>query len=258
MKASLKTALLFFVAAISVHALAKPDFLDVFIDQYHVKDTAKLSDKQCQLCHVSEDGGNSFNPYGADVKKILDANGGKFSWVTIAMAEPLDSNGDGRTNLQKIALDIPPGDPPALKPGETAAAPVAKPLIPRHAFHPAIVHFPIALILVAFMLDMVAVFFKKPVLHKMATYNLWLGTISGFVAIASGFGVMTLKQVPYKGLILTHLSIAIGSIIFAIISLLTRSRSAKAAQVIGIIAIVFAAVMIAVAGHFGGDYVYGE
>jgi len=58
----------------------------------------------CNLCHAT---GFALNPYGSD----LADNGRDF-----AVIEPLDSDGDGRTNLQEIMLDCTlPGD---------AAAPV--------------------------------------------------------------------------------------------------------------------------------------
>ncbi len=240
-------------------ALATPEKLELFLDHYHVKDTSALVDEGCKICHVSDED-RHFNPYGEDVKNAEGQTGGKLTWQTLALLESKDSNGDGKTNLQNIVANSPPGAVVAPKAG-AAPAPVAakkKSLIPRHAFHPAIVHFPIALIMVAFLLDFLALVMKKPILHKMAQYNLILGTVSGLFAIGSGLGVMAFKQLPYSGILLTHIEVALASIVCAAISIVARRMPGKTWQGVAFVAVLLAAVLIANAGHFGGTFVYGE
>lgn len=246
------------LAILSAGALATPEKLELFLDHYHVKDSSPLTDKGCKICHVSDED-HHFNAYGEDVKKAEGQTDGKLTWQTLALLDAKDSNGDGRTNLQKIAAGESPGDPAVLKPGATPPPPPKKSLIPRHAFHPAIVHFPIALIMVALLLDFLGIVMKKPILHNMAKYNLILGSISAVFAIASGAGVMALKQLPYSGILLTHIEVALASVACAVISLiLRRNEGSKTMMILAFLFVLAAGVLIANAGHFGGSYVYGE
>lgn len=67
---------------------------------------ATTSTESCVLCHT---GGFNFNAYGQALK---DANN------NFASIENLDSDGDGRTNIQEIAEDC-------TFPGDSASVPVA-------------------------------------------------------------------------------------------------------------------------------------
>ena len=52
--------------------------------------------------------------------------------------------------------------------------------------HPLIVHFPIALLLTAVALDASALLLKQPGLHRVALWNLALGTLAAAAAVWSG------------------------------------------------------------------------
>jgi len=52
--------------------------------------------------------------------------------------------------------------------------------------HPLLVHFPIALLLVAVGLDLAALAFKRPRLHHIALWNLTLGTLGAGLAVGTG------------------------------------------------------------------------
>jgi predicted CXXCH cytochrome family protein len=52
--------------------------------------------------------------------------------------------------------------------------------------HPAFVHFPIALWLLALLLELVALWRRNDVIHRTAVRMLWLGTIAGTVAVVTG------------------------------------------------------------------------
>lgn len=52
--------------------------------------------------------------------------------------------------------------------------------------HPLVVHFPIALLILAGVIEIVNVFMKKDSLNKFGTLLLVLGVISGFVTLATG------------------------------------------------------------------------
>jgi uncharacterized membrane protein len=240
---------------LSVPAFAEPEYLELFMSHYHVKENSPLGTKSCGICHVSEDDTANFNAYGADVKKALhEQTNGKFTWVTLALVEPNDSSGSGKSNLLKIAAGELPGATVAKSTTETETP---KSLIPRHGYHPAIVHFPIALILVAFLLDLGAIFLKKPFLRVAGTYNLVLGGLAGLFAIATGFWATALKHLPIK-LLMTHLTVGIASIVCVAICLLARRGTSTGAKAVTFVALLAAVILISSAGHFGGLFVYGE
>ena len=54
------------------------------------------------------------------------------------------------------------------------------------SLHPLIVHFPIALLMTATSLDALALAVKRPALHRIALWNLALGTLGAAAAVASG------------------------------------------------------------------------
>ena len=54
------------------------------------------------------------------------------------------------------------------------------------SIHPLIVHFPIALLLTSFLLDSAGWLFKRPGLHIVGLWNLWLGTLGAAAAALSG------------------------------------------------------------------------
>jgi len=60
------------------------------------------------------------------------------------------------------------------------------PSLPMESVHPLVVHFPIALLLSAVLLDLVAVIFKRPNLHGIALWNLVLGTLGAGAAVWTG------------------------------------------------------------------------
>ena len=58
--------------------------------------------------------------------------------------------------------------------------------LPMESVHPLIVHFPIALILTALLLDGLALGLKRPALHRVGLWNLSLGTLGAGAAVLSG------------------------------------------------------------------------
>jgi hypothetical protein len=88
------------VAAYISPAQAKPEYLGEFNKKYGTAGTRLDS---CQTCHSSSSpSAENLNPYGADVRK----NNHDFGAI-----EPLDSDGDGFTNIDEIKALTFPGDP---------------------------------------------------------------------------------------------------------------------------------------------------
>jgi uncharacterized membrane protein len=236
----------FVALLISASAYAKPEYLDVLTETFKA-DSAKLSEKSCANCHVS-DSDYAKNPYG---KRIA--------------AEMLAANTKELTPaiLNKVGE---PGSASAAEPsGATASEPPAekkpKPLIPKNAFHPAIVHFPIALFMAGLFLDALGMWKKHNTLLLAGWYNLVLGAVSTLASLASGLAAMTIMHLPFKGLIFNHLVLAcIGTAIMWGMVALRYKRHDKMSTGLRAVYYVLAVtgcILIAYSAHLGGDFVYG-
>jgi len=80
-------------------ALAKPDYLAEFNKKY---DTRGSKLDSCVTCHTTQQDAQHLNPYGADFGKHNHDFGA---------IEPLDSDGDGFSNIDEIKAGTFPGDP---------------------------------------------------------------------------------------------------------------------------------------------------
>lgn len=247
-------------------AHAEPEFLDVITKKYSISDTSKLGEKTCGICHISDED-YAFNPYGKQVAQYLTEHNLKALDDNILVAVAgLDADGDGKTNDDELKAGTDPGksDQPGGSGTVTTppAPPAPKPLVPKNGFHPAIVHFPIALLIAGLFLDLMGLVFKRPNLLVAGWYNLVLGALSSFGAVASGFLAMYMIKLPYKGLIFTHLKLALlVTVLMWVMVALRVHRHEK--MKIGIRVVYYglalaAFLIISYTGHLGGAFVYGE
>lgn len=96
------------IAGISVLALAMGSFTKVFNEKYSVKSDSKLAKAGCALCHVSAKN-LKLNPYGLDMQKAMkEAKVKKITPDVLEAIEKLDSNKNGKSNLQDIKADVLP------------------------------------------------------------------------------------------------------------------------------------------------------
>ena len=173
----LRLVLLLLPLLVSIRADALPQFADLFKKTYTIKPsgTVAAAVTKCTLCHVAA-GPPKLNLYGASVKAALTAAsaGQNLTPAILHTLDAQDADGDGATNADEIAADTLPGDPNS-KPAsfainnkglgpksvlsgvssgdETASKPLAEEirglLLPKHAQHPLVVHFPIALFFIS-------------------------------------------------------------------------------------------------------------
>jgi uncharacterized membrane protein len=252
------------LAGVSANVYAKSEFLDFFMSHYKISDSSALGSKACLICHQTEDDYTKMNVYGADLKMEMAAIGANaVNEAVLKEVGTLDSNGSGKTNEQKILAGVAPGDPGPVSNKPPTPAPVKpKSLIPKNFFHPAVVHFPIALFIGGLILDFIGLRFKKQDFLMAGWYNILLASITSLGGIATGFGAMWIQKVPFKGLIFTHMILALvsASLMF-VMCLLRVHRHEKMHLPTRLIYYVLAAscfVLISYAGHLGGAFVYGE
>lgn len=131
-------------------------------------------------------------------------------------------------------------------------------------FHPAVVHFPIALITMSAFF--IVVFFRIESLSDDAAYYLlFFGTLSAVVASVLGWGFADKNPVSITDMSLginRHRWFGIGGTALAIVCTVLgwRSRSEVIGQRSGLwkFGVILTAVMMGIVGHQGGEEVYGE
>jgi uncharacterized membrane protein len=130
-------------------------------------------------------------------------------------------------------------------------------LLARHAQHPVIVHFPIALFIGSVVFEIVAIWRKQPVLASVAYYNLIGAALTVPLALATGLGAWQwqLEGAALKGNLQLHLICALTSALLILILCWMRSRlraQSTAPGVVYAVVTLFALMAITLTGHLGG------
>ncbi len=130
-------------------------------------------------------------------------------------------------------------------------------LLAKHAQHPVIIHFPIALFIISVAFDLLAIWRRNPTIARAAYYNLVAAALTAPVAIASGVTAWQwqLEGARLKGSLLLHLIFALAASGMIWVLCGWRIRQRKFPQPPGLIyfALALATVLlIALAGHLGG------
>lgn len=122
--------------------------------------------------------------------------------------------------------------------------------------HPAVVHFPIALLIVAGLIELWQMIRRRPGASPTAVVCLVLGAISAVVAVALG-----LIHAHYTGMdgVNTHKWLGVSTAAVAVIVLISLkwNRPGKANPVYrtGVLLCIF---LVSATGYFGGDLTYGS
>ncbi len=131
-------------------------------------------------------------------------------------------------------------------------------LLAKHAQHPVIIHFPIALFIISVAFDLFAIWRSNPALAKAAYYNLLAAALTAPVAIATGLTAWQwqFEGAKLKGNLLLHLlfALAASGMIWFLCGWRVRQRKFPQ-RTPGIFYIVLAlatVLLIAIAGHLGG------
>ncbi len=130
-------------------------------------------------------------------------------------------------------------------------------------FHILIIHFPIALLAVAGFFESVAILRKRSTFDIVVRSMVALGALSSIMAVV--LGLMNAIEAEYAGQLASifwwHRALGIASMVVAIITWVLVEKRAKmgtdAVFMPARISILFSAVLVGVAAHFGGSLVYG-
>lgn len=130
-------------------------------------------------------------------------------------------------------------------------------------FHPMLVHFPIALIAVGFLAELVFLFYKKEIcLTKIGLYLLVLGALSAIAAWGAG-QLFTGEMEGAAGQVReTHELFATATLVFALITSILRiyleikKIDKKSLKQLAFVLYALTAVCVFATGFFGGTLVY--
>lgn len=260
-----KLALITILAAASSQAWATGDYLEAFLKHYTVAEGSAVGTASCAVCHVS-DSDYGFNPYGEGIVAQKEKLGATTVDAAVLTAlEQEDSDKDGTKDGDEIKADTLPGDPTSgAAPGVTVEPPKPKgpePFPPKNGFHPAIVHFPIALFIGGLVLDFLGLLKSDQTLLRAGWYNLIMGAVTAFGGIMSGALAMFLMKMPMTGILFQHFITALSSTAIMWIMVFMRihrhEKMNLVARVVYYILAAAALLIISWAGHLGGEMVYG-
>jgi len=97
------------LATLAISAIALGGFMVTFDKTYAVEKDSVLGKSKCMVCHTDK-AGKKLNLYGADLQKAMKAAGSKKLTAAIIKAvEQMDSNGNGKKNIDEIKADALPG-----------------------------------------------------------------------------------------------------------------------------------------------------
>lgn len=98
------------VLAGSAIAMALTAYTKVFDDYYKVGKDSTLGKARCTVCHTAPKGGKQLNAYGQDLQKELKAaKTKKLTPDILKKVENMDSDKDGKKNIEEIRADSTPG-----------------------------------------------------------------------------------------------------------------------------------------------------
>jgi len=128
--------------------------------------------------------------------------------------------------------------------------------------HPAIVHFPIALLLTALALDSLALLVKRPVLHRVALWNLGLGTLGAGVAVLTGYQAAEIAKHTFEihQVMELHRKLGIATLtlggLIVVWRLWRRDQLGIRARLFTLLVMLVMAGTLSYGAHLGGRLVY--
>jgi hypothetical protein len=97
------------LATLAISAIALGGFMVTFDKTYAIEKDSVLGKSDCLVCHTDK-AGKKLNLYGSDLQKAMKAAKTKKLTAAILKAvEQMDSNGNGKKNIDDIKADTLPG-----------------------------------------------------------------------------------------------------------------------------------------------------
>lgn len=161
---------------------------------------------------------------------------------------------------------------PAGQGGETAAEPqpvvssekniIQKAMTFSGFFHPAIVHFPIGLLLVSGFFAIMA-FLKRDAFEAAAFHCLWIGALGAIASCIAGWSYAEVQGYAYSNdAVMRHricgIAVAVIAVVLTPIAMAARKSDASRWRYVWAGGALCLALLVSIAGHQGGELTYGE
>ena len=134
--------------------------------------------------------------------------------------------------------------------------------LPMESVHPLMVHFPIALLLTALLLDVLALVLKRPGLHRVALWNLSLGTMGAAVAVRTGLWAAEIAKHTFEihQVMELHRKLGVATLSLGVLvvawRLWKRDQLGIRARAVTLMLMLFIAGTLGYGAHLGGRLVY--
>jgi uncharacterized membrane protein len=134
--------------------------------------------------------------------------------------------------------------------------------LPMESIHPLVVHFPIALLLTALFLDGLALALRRPGIHRVALWNLFLGTMGAAVAVWTGLRAAEIAKHSFEihQVMELHQKLGIVTLILGFLvvgwRLFRRDRLTTRGRLLTLVVMLAMAGTLGFGAHLGGRLVY--
>lgn len=133
---------------------------------------------------------------------------------------------------------------------------------PQESAHPLVVHFPVALLLTASALDLLAIAARRPALRRIALWNLSLGTLGAGLAVLTGLRAAEVAKHSFEiwQVMELHRRLGITTLILSLMAvswrLKQRDRLTARARLVTLALSLAMVGTLAWGAHLGGRLVY--
>ena len=126
-------------------------------------------------------------------------------------------------------------------------------------FHPLLVHFPIALVLIAAVAELVSLTTRFPEWHVVAVANIRVGAAFAVASASAGWLLASSRIVEASPALELHRWLGLAGAVAAVAAALATGEMDRPPRRLWFyrIALFWAAALVAVAGHFGAVLVWG-
>jgi uncharacterized membrane protein len=126
-------------------------------------------------------------------------------------------------------------------------------------FHPLLVHFPIALVLIAAVAELVSLITQFPEWHLVAVANIRAGAACAVAAAGAGWILASSRIVQASADLEWHRWLGGAAAVAAVAAALATAEMGRTPRRLWLyrMALFWAAALVAVAGHFGALLVWG-
>jgi uncharacterized membrane protein len=125
-------------------------------------------------------------------------------------------------------------------------------------FHPAVVHFPIALLIAAAVAEVLFAGTARPLFDNARLYCLWFGILGALGAGTLGWFFAGFELVDENWLLTTHRWLGTATVVCSLVlGWLALTQAGRTPRLLFRLVLLFAVILVSATGFFGGAMIYG-